>query len=109
MSQIATQETLGNAREATTVNELGEGLSTARGRFLDELPGAAFAAITLVWVVSSFAGLVWGNLPAELITHVRALSETIQGSHALNLISHATSAAGVSKKAYDLVVNRIPG
>ena len=107
MSQIAIQKALVETREDATASELGGGLSMARGRFLDELPGAAFAAITLVWVVSSFAGLVWGSLPAELIAHVRAMSQTIQGSHALSFISHATTAAAVGKKALNFVVDRI--
>lgn len=36
-----------------------EGVTFYHGRMLDELPGAASAAITVVWLVSSFAGLMW--------------------------------------------------
>lgn len=28
-------------------------------RVLDELPGAVFAAMTLMWIITSFGGLVW--------------------------------------------------
>jgi hypothetical protein len=59
MSEIAERETLETTREATETNEVGEGLRLAQGRFLDELPGAAFAAATLVWVISSFGRLIW--------------------------------------------------
>lgn len=39
--------------------EANEGLHYYQGRILDELPGAAFAVITLVWVISCFFKLVW--------------------------------------------------
>jgi len=44
----------GQRQEAT-----GEGLRYYQGRILDELPGAAFAVITLVWVIACFFKLVW--------------------------------------------------
>ena len=31
----------------------------AQGRLLDELPGAAFVIVTLVWIIASFAHLIW--------------------------------------------------
>jgi hypothetical protein len=37
----------------------GEGVRTYQGMILDELPGAAFAAATLLWIVSSFARLTF--------------------------------------------------
>ncbi|MGD1026848.1 hypothetical protein [Candidatus Binatus soli] len=37
----------------------GNGVRFAQNRFLDELPGAAFAAITLVWLFMSLASLTW--------------------------------------------------
>ena len=108
MSEIAKRETLETTREATDIKETGEGVRLAQGRFLDELPGAAFAAVTLIWVISSFAGLIWRNLPAEFITHVHAFSQLVLGSHAVTVASCANGAAGVGKKIYDFV-NRNPG
>lgn len=35
-----------------------EGLRHAQSNFLSELPGVAFAALTLVYIVSSFASLL---------------------------------------------------
>lgn len=34
-----------------------EGVRLYQGRVLDELPGAAFAAVTLLWIITSFARL----------------------------------------------------
>ena len=39
----------------------------SRGRLLDELPGAAFGLITLPWILSSFAGLMRRDPPAEMM------------------------------------------
>ena len=36
-----------------------EGKRLYQGRVLDELPGAACAAMTLVWIFSSFGKLIW--------------------------------------------------
>jgi hypothetical protein len=36
---------------------IGAGLSFYRGRILDQLPGAVFAAVTLVWILASFGRL----------------------------------------------------
>ena len=36
-----------------------EGLPLYQGVILDELPGAAFAAVTLVWIFASFSKLIW--------------------------------------------------
>jgi hypothetical protein len=42
-----------------TSQEVSDCSRFSQGRFLDELPGAAFAALTLVWVIASFARLIW--------------------------------------------------
>ena len=39
--------------------EVSEGTRMAHDCALSELPGAVFAAITLVWVISCFAHLLW--------------------------------------------------
>lgn len=109
MSEIAKRETLETTREATgTRAETGEGVRLAQGRFLDELPGAAFAAVTLVWVIGSFAGLFWHNLPAEFITHVRAFEQLVLGSHAVTVVARAGSVASIGRTIYD-IVNRSLG
>jgi hypothetical protein len=42
-----------------TEHQEGSCESVAKARILDELPGAAFALITLVWVIFSFANFMW--------------------------------------------------
>ncbi len=39
--------------------ETSDGARFSQGRFLDELPGAAFVAITLIWIITSFVHLIW--------------------------------------------------
>jgi len=56
---VSGQETLDRARESSQAREDTEGLRLAQSRFLDELPGAVFAVITLVWVLLSFTHLIW--------------------------------------------------
>ena|ERR1700693_2989140 len=107
MSEIAKRETLETTRETTKTTEAGDGVRLAQGRFLDELPGAAFAAVTLVWVISSFAGLFWRNLPAEFITHVHAFAQLVLGPH-VTVASRVISVAGIGKAIYHFV-NRGPG
>ena len=101
------RETLETTREAAEVKETGDGIRLAQGRFLDELPGAAFAAVTLIWVIGSFAGLMWQSLPADFINHVHALTQLVLGSHAVTVASRAGSAASIGKNIYDFV-NRNP-
>jgi hypothetical protein len=52
VSRTATQEIVNPAMP-------DEGKRLYQGRMLDELPGAAFAAMTLVWIFSSFGKLIW--------------------------------------------------
>jgi hypothetical protein len=73
MIEITKQEPLEAAQEATAF-EKNEGVRLAQGRFLDELPGAVFAIMTLIWIVSAFVGLIGGHLPADLIAQVHAFA-----------------------------------
>jgi hypothetical protein len=59
MAITAKQETVRQIGQAVEVRRPDEGVRFFQGRFLDELPGTAFAVITLVWVVTSFAHLIW--------------------------------------------------
>ena len=74
----------GRVRATAQKAEHCEGRQLTQGRLLDELPGALFAAITLVWIVCSFMRLdgwttsgaleeMSGILTREL-HHVTALS-----------------------------------
>ena len=51
------------AFEAVTETEgsqqVGDCTRFSQGRFLDELPGAAFVVITLIWIIASFSHLIW--------------------------------------------------
>jgi len=42
-----------------TQPEANEGIRFYQGRILDELPGLAFAVLTLAWVVGCFFKLTW--------------------------------------------------
>ena len=59
MEHTHREEVLENAAEATSRTEPQEGIQIARSQFLDELPGLAFAVLTLVWIVASLIGLRW--------------------------------------------------
>jgi hypothetical protein len=59
MEHTQEQKVFEKAAEATKTTEAQEGLQIARSQFLDELPGLAFAVITLVWIVASLIGLRW--------------------------------------------------
>jgi len=85
-----------------------EGKRLAQGCFLDELPGAAFAIITLVWVVSMLAGLMWRDLPAEMMARYQALAQAFTSTHALAIMSRATVAAGLVKTAFGAFDPRRP-
>jgi len=41
------------------IEESDEGVRLYHNQILDQLPGAIFAAATLVWVISSFGRLIW--------------------------------------------------
>ena len=58
-SFVARDETLDSARVNAPRQSTNEGLRLAQSNFLDELPGIAFAVITLAWVALSFAHLIW--------------------------------------------------
>jgi hypothetical protein len=45
--------------QTSETEQPGEGVHLYHNQILDELPGAAFAAATLVWVITSFGRLIW--------------------------------------------------
>ena len=59
MEYARTQKILTNAAETTHGIEGQDGIRMARTQFLDELPGLAFAILTLVWIVASLTQLGW--------------------------------------------------
>ena len=60
MASMLTNERAGKVQEITQhYAEESAGLQSAHNFFLSELPGLAFAVITLVWIVSSMCGLIW--------------------------------------------------
>lgn len=102
------QETMGHIKAGDLIATPDEGVRLAQGRFLDELPGAAFAAITLVWVVSSFAGLMWHELPADTIAHIQNLVHALAGSHVLTMASRLGGAASFAKTVCGFYDPRTP-
>ena len=93
------EATAGQIRTGEIPAGTDEGKRLAQGRFLDELPGAAFAIITLIWVVSMFAGLIWRDMPAEMMARYPMLAQAFTSAHALAAMSRATAAAGLVKTA----------
>ena len=102
------REEVGQLITVASPVEPDEGVRVARGFFLDELPGAAFVGITLVWIVSSLAGLMWRDLPAETIAHFHTLAQALLGSHALTMLSRVGGAATFAKTAYGFFDPRTP-
>jgi len=102
------EETLGRINTMVLTAEPDEGVRLAQSRFLDELPGAAFAGITLFWIVSSLAGLIWREVPADTIAHLQSMVHGIFGSHALMLLSRVGGAASFAKTAYGFFDPRTP-
>ena len=102
------QETVGQISSIEMTAEPDEGVRLAQGRFLDALPGAVFAGITLLWVVSSLAGLMWRELPADVIAHFQSLAHACLGSHTLTMMSRVAGAASFAKTAYGFFDPRTP-
>ena len=103
-----TYEGTGQVREIYGAVETSESMRFAQGHFLDELPGAAFAVITLIWVILSFAHLIWRELPPDTIAHLRALAEAVLGSHAMALVSRLGGAASFAKTVHGYLDPRTP-
>lgn len=93
------EATVGQIRTGEITAGTDEGKRLAQGRFLDELPGAAFAIITLIWVVSMLARLIWRDMPAEMMARYQTLAQAFTSVHALAVMSRATAAAGLVKTA----------
>lgn len=100
---------IGQIQEIGAVTEPGEGKRLAQGCFLDELAGVAFVAITLMWIVSSLAGLMWRDFPADVVTHVQALIRTLSESHAMAILSRVGGALGFVRTVYEFATARIDG
>ncbi len=59
MEFIDKQRAFEEAVNTEAPQEAGDCARFAQGRFLDELPGAAFVIVTLIWIFASFAHLIW--------------------------------------------------
>jgi hypothetical protein len=59
MEFIAKEKAIETVAQVESSQPVGECTRFSQGRFLDELPGAAFVAVTLIWVVCSFFHLIW--------------------------------------------------
>jgi hypothetical protein len=59
MEFIAKEKAIETVTQAESPRCVGECTRFSQGRFLDELPGAAFVAVTLIWVGCSFFHLTW--------------------------------------------------
>ena len=63
-----------------TKPELHDGKHIAQGLFVDGLPGPIFAGVTLFWVVTSFAGLMWSDVPATTMLYIQRFAHALFGS-----------------------------
>jgi hypothetical protein len=59
MESIVKQRAFEEASNTECLQQASECARFAQGRLLDELPGAAFVIVTLVWIIASFAHLIW--------------------------------------------------
>jgi hypothetical protein len=59
MESIVKQRAFEEAANTECPQQASECTRFAQGRLLDELPGAAFVIVTLIWIVASFAYLIW--------------------------------------------------
>jgi hypothetical protein len=59
MEFIAKEKGFEGVTQTKGSQQVGDCVRFSQGRFLDELPGAAFVAITLIWIIASFAHLTW--------------------------------------------------
>ena len=110
MSAFVTQ-VLGRVWGRAGAAEDGAGVRMAQGRFLDELPGFAFAIITLVWIFASFAGLAgiaWQPAATGLAAHVHQFTAQ-HASHAWKVLSRTGTVAGLAKRGWSLYVARNSG
>jgi hypothetical protein len=58
--EVFSEATLADVSETTHMpDNVDKGTQLHQRAFLDELPGAAFAAMTLVWIFASFNKLTW--------------------------------------------------
>jgi hypothetical protein len=58
--EVFSEATLADVSETTHMpDNVDKGTPLHQRAFLDELPGAAFAAMTLVWIFASFNKLAW--------------------------------------------------
>jgi len=106
MAETTRENALGQFRETAGRSEPGEAVRFAQGRFLDELPGIMFGTITLIWVIASFVGLTWRELPAEVIARVGVLTHLVLGSHMVTLATRVGTVAGVAHRAYSFLAGR---
>jgi hypothetical protein len=102
------RENVGQFTTADSNSEGQEGARLAQSVFLDELPGAAFAAITLIWILSSLASLVWREIPIDAIGHLRSVGQVLLRSHTVIMMSRAAGAASFAKAAYGMFDPRTP-
>lgn len=90
--------------------EDSEGVRLAQGRFLDELPGAVFAAITVIWIVASFAGLDWRLDAAAMMAHGHHLmSLAMSPPHSVTILSRVAAAGSFALRTYRFVARRSGG
>jgi hypothetical protein len=94
------QETVGLMGGANVLSEATEGICLAQGRLIDELPGAAFAAITLFWVLSTLGVLIWHEVSADTIAHLFATVNALTESHTMNALCRLAGAGSFAKSVY---------
>lgn len=108
MEYEARQEVLAQAG-STPCND-GDGIRIAQGQFLDELPGIAFALITLFWIVGCFAGMEWRLDTGAMMARAHQLvGLAMAPPHSITIASRAAGAGAFVKRSYDFIARRSAG
>lgn len=104
------QDTWAQFGEVSRSAQECEGIRMAQGRFLDELPGAVFAAIALIWIVASFAALDWRLDTAAMMARAHQLMNLAMAPpHSVTILSRAAAAGAFVKRVYKFMARRSSG
>ena len=105
MAETIWQGSLGQYRGVVSYHENGEGVRIAQRCFLEELPGIVFGAMTLIWICSSLAGLMWRELPTEITQRLPELVMSLWASHSLVAARHIASVAAVAGRVHTVMAD----
>jgi len=110
MEYEARQETLVHTSEVQPGGHDGEAIRMAQGCLLDELPGIVFAALTLLWIASCFAGMEWRLDTGAIAARAhQVIGLAVSPPHSLTVAWRIGTAGAFLKRAYDFIAWRSGG